>query len=92
MPPRREAPPAARYRLLGIGFTIGEGVTWRIETHEPGASTLSARVWATFPGVRGRIAEWIFTGLLNGITRDREHARTELRYLKHAIESTNERQ
>lgn len=80
--------PAAHYRLLGIGFTVGEGVTWRIESDDDHTTQVSARVWATFPqSVAGRAAEWIFTRLLNGIAKDRQHARTELLYLKHTIEA-----
>jgi hypothetical protein len=46
-------------------------------------------VWATSPaGPTGRRIEWIFTRVLNGIDKDREHARTELRYLKQTIERT----
>ena len=79
--------PAARYHWLGRSFTVGEGVTWRIEPQGRGASRLSARVWATFPASpAGRIAEWAFTRMLRGVARDREHARTELRYLKRTIE------
>ena len=79
--------PSARYRLLGLNFTVGEGVTWRIESADPDTTTVSARVWATFPyGLIGRAVEWVFTGPLNGIAKDREHARVELRYLKKLIE------
>lgn len=81
--------PAARYRWLGIGFTVGEGVTWRIEPDAGGDTELSARVWGTFaPGLAGRLTEWAFKHVLNGVARDREHARTELRYLKRVIELT----
>jgi hypothetical protein len=79
--------PNARYRWFGVPFTIGEGVTWSIESRDGGATRLSAHVWATFPpGMRGRIVEWIFIRL-GGLEKDREHARTELRYLKQAIEA-----
>jgi hypothetical protein len=30
----------------------------------------------------------VFVHLLNGVVKDREHARTELRYLKRVIEDT----
>jgi uncharacterized protein YndB with AHSA1/START domain len=80
--------PAARYRLLGISFTVGEGVTWRVEPYGDQATALSAHVWATFPPPIGRLTQWIFTRLLNGIDKDREHTRTERRYLKHTIEHT----
>lgn len=79
--------PKARYRLAGLGFTVSEGVTWRLEPAGEGSTRVSARVWATFPdGRSGRVLEWVFTRLLDGITRDREHARTELAYLKEIIE------
>lgn len=82
--------PAARYRWFGITFTIGEGVTWRIAEDEPsgsGRTRLSARVWATFPhGVTGRVLEKLFTYALNGVERDREHTRCELRYLKQELD------
>lgn len=52
-----------------------------------GTIQVSTRVWAIFPhNAAGRAAEWIFTRLINGIAKDREHARTEPRYLKHIIE------
>ncbi len=77
----------ARYRCFGVPFTIGEGVTWRLEPDE-GATRLSAHVWATFPpGVLGRLLGWTFVHPLHGVDKDREHARTELRYLKQAIEA-----
>jgi hypothetical protein len=79
--------PNAHYRWFGVPFTVGEGVTWSIESRDGGARSLSAHVWATFPpGMRGRIVEWAFTRL-GGIEKDREHTRTELRYLKKAIEA-----
>ncbi len=52
------------------------------------ATRVSARVWATFPRHRvGRLAAFAFVHLLNGVQKDREHARTELRYLKGLIEN-----
>lgn len=81
--------PEARYRWLGASITVAEGVTWRVVSDRcDGATTnLSARVWATFPsGLRARILEGAFTYLLGGVEKDREHARTELRYLKGVIE------
>lgn len=81
--------PHARYRWLGIPVTVGEGVTWRIQPRDNAAeaTTLSAHVWATFPqGLCGRLLEVAFTTLLGGVEKDREHARTELRYLKDTIE------
>lgn len=88
--PQREVTmeaPAARYRLLGVPFTVGEGVTWRLEPADDGTSQVSANVWATFPyGVFGHVLAWAFVHVLNGIDKDREHARVELRYLKRIIE------
>lgn len=79
----------ARYRLLGISITLGEGVTWRVERDGPDACRLSAHVWATFPhGVTGRVLSFVFTQMLDGIAKDRQHTRTELEYLKKLIEST----
>jgi hypothetical protein len=83
--------PNAYYRLLGVRFTVAEGVTWRLEPAGREATRVSARVWATFPGgLVGRAAEWVFTRLLNGITKDRAHARLELRHLRHIIEQPAE--
>lgn len=77
-----------RYRLYGVTFTIGEGVTWRVDPDEPEASLLSAGVWAHFPGgLRGRILWLIFSRFLGGVEKDRHHARVELEYLKEALES-----
>lgn len=43
--------------------------------------------WATFPNhLAGRLAAFAFAHVLNGVEKDREHARTELRYLKGLIE------
>ncbi len=78
----------ATYRLLGVSIAIGEGVTWRIEPHAAASSVVSAHVWARFPpGIFGRLVAFVFVRLLNGIEKDREHARTELRYLKRTVES-----
>lgn len=80
--------PAARYRFFGIPFTVGEGVTWRLESADGATSQVSARVWGTFPcGLAGRVVAWVFANILNGIAKDREHARIELRYLKRLIEA-----
>lgn len=79
--------PAARYRLSCVPLTVGEGVTWRLEPAGNGTSKVSARVWATFPdGLLGHAMAWAFVNLLNGIAKDREHARVELKYLKRIIE------
>lgn len=79
--------PEAHYRIFGIGLTVDEGVTWGIEPTGSG-TRVSAHVWATFPAGRlGHIVEWGFTRLLGGVEKDREHARTELRYLKRTIEA-----
>ncbi|WP_199429152.1 SRPBCC family protein [Qaidamihabitans albus] len=79
----------ARYRWLGVPVSVEEGVTWRVEPHDRDGESakLSAHVWATFPpGLRGRLLEAAFTHLLGGVDKDREHARTELRYLKGRVE------
>lgn len=79
--------PAARYRWGGVGVTVGEGVTWRVDPGPAGDTEISARVWGTFPpGLAGRLTECVFKRVLNGVARDREHARTELRYLKRILE------
>lgn len=78
----------ARYRWFGQTLAVSEGVTWHIEPAGPDATTLSAHVWATFPKTfRGRVAGWMFTHVLDGVTKDRQHARTELEYLKATIET-----
>lgn len=80
--------PEARYRWFGVPFGVGEGVTWRLEPHGDQTTNVSAHVWATFPsGWRGRLLETAFTRLLGGVEKDREHARTELRYLRRTIEA-----
>ena len=80
--------PEAHYRWHGIPLTVGEGVTWTVDSSGPAASEVSAHVWATFADtVYGRLVEWTFTRLLDGISKDRHHARTELEYLKRTIES-----
>lgn len=76
----------AVYQYCGIPFRIREGVSWLIK-RDGKTSQLSAHVWADFPSTFfGRFVEWYTTKLLNVIDRDREHARCELKYLKHAIE------
>jgi hypothetical protein len=78
-----------RCRLYGVTFTVGEGVTWRVDPDEPEASLLSARVWARFPdGLIGRFLWLVFSRLLDGVEKDRHHAQVELEYLKEAIESS----
>lgn len=78
----------ARYRWMGISVRVGEGVTWRVEAHDESSTRVSARVWATFPShLVGRVAAFAFVRLLRGIEKDRQHACTELRYLKNLIES-----
>jgi len=52
------------------------------------ACRLSAHVWARFRrSVLGSMLRWTFEHLLNGITKDRRHARMELEYLKATIET-----
>jgi Polyketide cyclase / dehydrase and lipid transport len=42
--------PEARYKWFGLSFTVGEGVTWRVEPRDDDKSAIvSADVWATFP-------------------------------------------
>ncbi len=79
--------PNARYRILGVSFTIGEGVTWTVQPEPDGATRLSAHVWATFPGAFGWLLQWMLTHLFRGVEKDREHARTELKYLKDILEA-----
>jgi uncharacterized protein YndB with AHSA1/START domain len=80
----------ATYRLAGLCVDVGEGVTWRIRPEGTASTVVSANVWATFPpGIFGKVVAFVFTRLLDGIAKDREHARTELRYLKHTIEQQN---
>ena len=75
------------YRWLGVRFTVDEGVTWRVEPRGTTAAMVSAQVWASVPpGIFGRIVRVTFIRLLNGLAKDREHARSELRYLKRIIE------
>ncbi|OBF95184.1 hypothetical protein A5773_15230 [Mycobacterium sp. 852014-52450_SCH5900713] len=77
----------ARYRWFGVPLRVGEGVTWRVEPGDGSSTRVSAHVWATFPHhLLGRVAAFAFTHLLNGVEKDREHTRTELRYLKKIIE------
>lgn len=82
--------PSAVYRWHGIPVTMGEGVTWTLDPMGPGATRrLSAHVWASFPaGTRGKLLEVVFTRLLGGVAKDRAHTRTELRFLKKAIEES----
>lgn len=83
--------PEAHYRWFGIGFTVGEGVTWRMDSDTGEDTRVSAHVWGTFtPGLTGRLSEWLFQHVLNGVPKDREHARTELRYLKQLIEGVDQ--
>lgn len=78
----------ARYRWWGVSVPICEGVTWRLRPAGLDTTRVSAHVWATYPpGLFGRFVGFVFTRLLDGIEKDREHARTELRYLKNAIEA-----
>jgi len=77
----------AKYRWLGVTVPVEEGVTWRAEPAGESRTTVSARVWATFPrGPVGRLVTFAFLHLLDGEEKDREHARTELRYLKRTVE------
>ncbi len=78
----------AVYRLFGVSVRVDEGVTWSVAPDDEATTRVSARVWATFPRhLVGRLAAFAFVHLLNGVQKDREHARTELRYLKGLIEN-----
>lgn len=77
----------ARYRWLAVSLTVREGVTWRIAARDEHTTDVSAGVWAVFPGIRGRLLQPVFVHLLRGVEKDREHTRTELRYLKSLIEA-----
>lgn len=81
----------ARYRWLGATFTLSEGVSWRVEPDGPAACRLSAHVWAKFPrSPLGRLLGWTFEHVLDGVAKDRRHARAELEYLKSTVEGVNE--
>lgn len=78
--------PAAHYRYLGLDLIIREGVSWELTPSRDGTE-LTARVWAHFPSsVFGKIFEWAFKYLLDGVSRDYQHALTELEYLKDSVE------
>ena len=79
--------PDARYRWFGVKVTIGNRVTWTVEPRGQSA-LVSAHVWATFRSIPSRLLEPVFTRLLKGTEKDREHTRVELRYLKHLIEAS----
>lgn len=79
--------PKARYRILGAPFTIGEGVTWSVQSTPENATRVSAHVWATFPGPFGWLLQWTFTHVFHGLEKDRKHACTELLSLKQSLES-----
>ncbi len=82
---------AATYRLLGLAVAIGEGVTWTVEPRDGASCVVSAHVWARFPGgLFGRLVSFVFIRLLDGIEKDREHARTELRHLKRILETRDD--
>lgn len=80
----------ARYRWLGAGLTIAEGVTWRVEPDGERRCRLSAHVWARFPrSPLGTLLGWMFKHPLRGIAKDRQHTRTELEHLKRKIETVH---
>lgn len=80
----------ARYGWFGLSIRVIEGVTWRVEPQSDSMTRVSARVWAIFgSNVVGRLAAFAFVHLLNGVEKDREHTRTELRFLKQRIESSS---
>jgi ligand-binding SRPBCC domain-containing protein len=76
----------ATYRVLGVHFSVKEGVTWELEPLNHGTQ-LSAHVWAYFPdGLPGMMLEWWFKHVMDGISKDYQHAMTELRFVKAHIE------
>lgn len=75
----------ARYRLPGLTKQVKEGVTWWMQG-DGDTTKLGADVWASFPGASGPFVEWFFKHVLSGVERDREHALTELRYIKANLE------
>ena len=75
---------AARYKLLGLPLHVQEGVTWTIEPRSSATTRISARVWATLP--LDHLTAPLFRAL-GGVQKDREHARTELLYLKNVVEA-----
>ena len=79
--------PKARYRYFGFPLTVSEGVAWEISPQDDGRTELTARVWASFPDTLwGRVIEWSFNYVVDGVERDYEHAMRELEYLKRAVE------
>ena len=78
--------PGARYRYFSIPLHVSEGVTWEVSPDD-GGSELTARVWASFPdSLWGRVVEWSFKHVVDGVERDYEHAMRELEYVKRAVE------
>lgn len=76
----------AVYRYWIFRFKIHEGVSWRLAAAGT-YSKLSAKVWARFPpGIFGRLLELYAWLVLTVVKKDREHARRELEYIKHAVE------
>lgn len=64
---------------------MSEGVRWSVRPSGEG-TVLSATVWASFPGLKGRLMEWLFQGPLNGAARDRLHAQRELEFIRSELE------
>lgn len=80
----------ARYRLLWTRFTIDEGVTWSVRPVR-GGSELRADVWAHFPrSFFGMLLELMFVYVLRGRDKDRQHAETELEYIRRELEKRGE--
>lgn len=78
--------PRARYRYFGLPLTVAEGVTWEL-TPAGERTELTAHVWASFSDtLLGRLVEWSFVHLLDGVDRDYDHAMRELEYLKRTLE------
>lgn len=78
----------ARYRWFGVSVPVSEGVTWGIQPGDDDTTRVSAHVWATPQGFFGPLVQFVFAHVIDGISKDRQHARTELRYLKRTIEAS----
>lgn len=80
----------ARYRFYSLPLTVSEGITWELTPTRQGTE-LTAHVWASFPDTLvGRLFEWGFVNLLNGLEKDYYHAMQELEYVRRALESRRE--
>lgn len=76
----------ALYRYYGLKIKVSEGVRWSIRKNNKDTE-LEAHVWASFPnGAFGKIVEWFFKNILNGVDKDYRHAMCELQYIKKQVE------